>query len=754
MLLIDAFFGGASRRVATLALVAALIAFGCSSDDSGDGTNGKDGDGGTPVGDVSGALESGEPQELDCERDGYPCSWAEADDGAAERTDQLLAMSSLLLTQGATAGELAARLEAAPDVAQVLHDPISVWFRVEGAAPVFVHVDPPGLGDIEGAVPPIEGPARGSAPAPSQAFPLFTGCGAPGEDRADGQRGPVGKTGEPKKALILGPWRWQMEWDTDTLVSKLKLNNSDYEKPGGGVETVMTTQDQPSAFDGSVVTLESFCNWAQYDTVMLKTHGRSVCDGETRCYTSLSVGRFAETEAVLRAYAGGATGVTFSTSRYGNLDSSLTSEQADACIAALEIVQDTPTANACLESLPSAGHMEVTTDFFRANYGGGLKDRMIFFSACQGMKQGDLARALRGTGESSGVILGFDKIIQTVISNRVLDKFAEWVATGRAIDQDALDELNRLVDNYQGGADVTGAIEGTITIEEIADVVPDGSEVTRGADIVSLHEEPGGEEFRDGMRLELEGFAGDGVPDEVKLGVRLTGVGEEGPDAYPIQIFLGDERALFDEDELQWVESETEGVYDSELKVLLIADLENGVPISLEIRTVLPDAEGAISRWKYEDLQVGAPMGATIRVGDETWEFELVGFFGSGCSFSEDGSRLQVAGKVDDAYSVSFSADLFPGGEDVRGLFSVHGITVDDDVNGREFMADELEFPMSKPLESIPPGGSQIDSLTIEDDRAWGTATFIDVQALRDAWLNNGPMPGSVSGEFDIRCGG
>jgi hypothetical protein len=257
------------------------------------------------------------------------------------------------------------------------------------------------------------------------------------------------------------------------------------------------------------------------------------------------------------------------------------------------------------------------------------------------------------------------------------------------------------------------------------------------------------------MRLDLEGVAGDGVPDKVKLAVRLTGVGDEGPDEYPIRIFLGDERALFDEDELQWVESDIEGVYDSELEVLLIADLEPDVPISLEIQTTLPDTEGAISRWRYDDLAVGGGgAGATITIGGTTWEFELVGAFGSGCSISENGSRIQVGGKVDDAYSVSFSADIYPDGEDVEGLFSVHGITVDDDVNGQEWMADDLEFPLSIALAEIPDGWSQIDSVTLDDRGARGTATFIDVHAVQEAWLNNGAMPGPVAGEFDIRCGG
>ena len=115
----------------------------------------------------AGPTTTVDEQQLDCERDGYPCSWAEADPAAAVRTDQLLAFSSLLLADGATADELAGRLKAAPGVAEVIADAITVSFRVDGAMPVFVYVDPTDGGLIEGAVPPIDDgdPALGSTPS-------------------------------------------------------------------------------------------------------------------------------------------------------------------------------------------------------------------------------------------------------------------------------------------------------------------------------------------------------------------------------------------------------------------------------------------------------------------------------------------------------------------------------------------------------------------------------------------------------------
>lgn len=682
-------------------------------------------------------------QQMDCELGGYPCSWAEVDQAATLRTDELLALSSLLLTQRATAEEIAGRLRTAAGVAEVAFDKITVWFRVDGAPPVFVYVDPTDGGLIEGAVPPVGAGAAGSrVPLPDLHQPehRFTGCPTVVDDRSDGRKGPVGKTGTPKKALILGPWKWQMDWDVQTLVDTLLLPNSDYALSGGGVTTVMTTSDRPSAFldvAGEAVRLEDFCGWEHYDTIILKTHGRTVC-AEARCLTGLSVGRFAETKEALLAYAGGATGVTFSTSSYGNLLADLTPDEVPECIALLE--DGHPDASLqCLEFLPFAGHLEVTSDFFRANYAGGLKDRLIFLSACQGMKEGNLARALRGSGESTGAILGFDRIIQTSVANRVLERFVEWVETGRAIDQDALEELNQLADDHGASADVAGQILGEFTAEEMADVVPDGSETTRGADIVSLHEQPGGPELVDGGTVRAQGRPGDGADEVLLLGARLTGVGEEGPEAYDIRILLDDERLLLRD--FEWIGTDLEGAYEAEVEAAVGRDLAPDEPIDLEIRTELPNAGGAISMWRYEDLEVGPSASAVITIGGQTWAFELLEPFG--CVVGQNG--ILAAGAVDgDPEGVTFSASLVADGGEM---------TVDDDPSDQRWSAIADRDNLTD-LHLLPLGHSQIDTITIQDGRAWGTATFIDTNMVYQWVRANGPAPTPVPGSFDIRCGG
>ena len=292
-------------------------------------------------------------------------------------------------------------------------------------------------------------------------------------------------------------------------------------------------------------------------------------------------------------------------------------------------------------------------------------------------------------------------------------------------------------------ADVAGQIEGDFTSEEMADVVPDGSEVTRGADIVSLHTERGGPELVDEGRVHVDGRPGDGDPDKLLLGARLTGVGEEGPDAYEIEIWLDDRRLSLEN--VTWTATDQDGEFDAQVVASVGQDLVADEPVDLEIRTVLPDAGGAVSRWAYTDLEVGGEGTAVITVGGQTWEFVLAEGW-MGCSVSDDGSALTAYGSVDDAYEVTFTAGLHPYGVGTTQRLSgpaPAAIQVMDDANHEVWMADPTNpVGMEAAIEAIPGGASQVDSLTIEGSHAWGTATFIERQAVRQGLEHPRAAPG------------
>jgi len=119
---------------------------------------------------------------------------------------------------------------------------------------------------------------------------------------------------------------------------------------------------------------------------------------------------------------------------------------------------------------------------------------------------------------------------------------------------------------------------------------------------------------------------------------------------------------------------------------------------------------------------------------------------------------IAASGYTDDTAEVSFSAVLHPFGVGTTERLqadNVASLRVADDRTHQIWMADATNpVGYSTALEAIPGGASQVDTLTIEDGHAWGTATFIEREAVFDAWSTHGPLPAPVPGSFDIRCPG
>lgn len=151
---------------------------------------------------------------------------------------------------------------------------------------------------------------------------------------------------------------------------------------------------------------------------------------------------------------------------------------------------------------------------------------------------------------------------------------------------------------------------------------------------------------------------------------------------------------------------------------------------------------------------VDAPPGtAVVAIGSTTYEFDLSSL-GAGCTTYGDLERLTVAGWVNgDFNEAMLSADIYPSGHDQEGLFSVNYVNVEDPATGSSWMADVLEYPLEVSLGAIPAGASQIDSVTVADGYAVGIATFIETNAVRDAYTAGEDLPASVAGTFEINCG-
>gem|GEM_PF-2150422 len=129
---------------------AALLAVGCAgatddlrqllgldgADDAAEGVDGADAAG---TGDGEGAAAAeGFDEELECEREGFPCTWGEVDpshlDATAEVADELTALTEDGWDPEAVADHLGARDE----VVDAVVGTTSVRFRLEGARPMWV----------------------------------------------------------------------------------------------------------------------------------------------------------------------------------------------------------------------------------------------------------------------------------------------------------------------------------------------------------------------------------------------------------------------------------------------------------------------------------------------------------------------------------------------------------------------------------------------------------------------------------------
>ena len=281
--------------------------------------------------------------------------------------------------------------------------------------------------------------------------------------------------------------------------------------------------------------------------------------------------------------------------------------------------------------------------------------------------------------------------------------------------------------------------------------------------------------LQDGAELRVTGQPGDGVEDRLELAIEVTGVIDPQDPTGPVSFVQASDaasrynfRVLIDDEEVGRdnlgrkanPDAVLTQLNDTTWRYVFTADLPfdvdpEGTDATLKVVVDLP-GEDATSEYEVDVRLVGAEAGATITIGSRTWEFELFGIFGAPCErrVPDLGNYLLTTGYVDgDTSSTSFTAHLEPEGRDVENLFSVHFVTVTDPASGLSWMADDLEFPMTMAMAAIPDGASQIDEVTITDDGAFGTATFIELGAVHDAWDTGGPLPAPEPGTFEIRCG-
>ena len=236
------------------------------------------------------------------------------------------------------------------------------------------------------------------------------------------------------------------------------------------------------------VTLEDFKNWDQFDLIHVSTHGIQIC-GEASCEAMLMTGQFLDVEDYWSA-------VEFSSPEPGITWGKLAVPGCDLLMKeAQDASKDQATREKAAEAWGNKGCGTFTNrywqllepDFFTYAYQGekSLDDKMIFFSACESMKDLSLAKAVSGENTT---VYGWTEAVDVGSGTNVAIKFYELyvkeglraeVAFGKVKDMAADEENNPVLRRYQPkGIEIVALLPPEFEQE--------GEENTRGREIITL----------------------------------------------------------------------------------------------------------------------------------------------------------------------------------------------------------------------------------------------------------------------------
>ncbi len=555
-----------------------------------------------------------------CETEGYPCTWAEVASEIVERTDDLAREGLGRMADGAAVPEVAGWLASQGDVEAVMTDGRMVRFRLAGGRPVWVTEALPESFDTRGFA--------------SPAFAQPPGSGAGGPDDPIGKN-PPGRI-PWKKALILAPFQWHFgDREVDDLLLHLGLAGEADQDPfavrdyrcGGDSQCVEIkandlVQLDPnvmcSAIPGSCpmaygVDRSDFKGWQNYDLIHVGTHGFYLCG------TS-------DPEEVVQW-------LTATTSAVGGRDLAGTSAKlvGGGCVVGLATGRVFPEGSVAVGSVTDPGveyiyagigrycdHAPpgsvrwvqqfcdkpdfllelVTDDFFVAEYGGALKDKMIFLNACSALADGGIALGL-SSGDS--VVLGWSDPVPVGTALRVSETFYEAYLRNNLPAVDAwLEAAQSVGANIPVSLEIDQAWRTSLPADlepavlESTELESSGTRQRRGREMVSVRWKDSDVEIEDGSTLETR--SADDETCEVELGLVLEGVPEEqDPASMPLTLEANGNRV-----DRQFRATEEAGPYRFRFDGTVPIPKSEARSFDLEISAQLP--RGGVSRWRYEDL--------------------------------------------------------------------------------------------------------------------------------------------------------
>lgn len=340
--------------------------------------------------------------ELDCEREGYPCTLGEVPATVLARGDELGADAYERISRGEPVADVAASLRAESDVVAVKDDEQALWFRLEGGRPHWVISD--------SAFPEVP------AIAPSTLPPRVTKAAVTRtQELVQSPKDVVGPFPEEKRALVLSPYLYEFGvFDDGPEVAALLREATGYE------DNVVFKAN--NALGERTIRGGDFKNWDAFDVVHVSTHGLQLCKSNGQDCDLLLFqgdGLTAEVDVVLET-------------------------QGYVVVTSLELVE-----------------WAASDDFFRAMYPSGLSETIVSFSACETTKGPEFGQILSNPssvffGWSETVLSFFAYFATTTLFERLIDagRTTEKVFT-ELVDNDlTVDPTGATLQRFQGGDDL------------------------------------------------------------------------------------------------------------------------------------------------------------------------------------------------------------------------------------------------------------------------------------------------------------
>lgn len=486
---------------------------------------------------------------LDCERLNYPCSLAETEPAALSRSGEVMDLAEQVYLEEGSMLAAGQRLAEANDVVELAYDERGLWFRVEGAPPMW-------LWDYDEA----------AGVEPTQASTSHRG--SPLARPAAQDSGPVGDQDpgqEPKKrALFLLPWAYHMGDDSTALASILSEHRN-YQCSGCLVRQV-TQQDprqsEPDQDGYYGPGLGRFMNWGEFDLLYIFSHGRQWCglpDEE-------SGGYFLEGQPrPIDECAGMLTTGRFRDSIFDNASTLDTPGVAWG---------HKPGDDWWIEAL--------SPDFFRDHYQGGLDDALLFFNTCQLLNNDSFSSTLLG---QDSAVVGWT---QSVKIERGIASASEFFT---ALVEDGLRVEKALAKVKESdGYNIEETYAG-------AELDLDGNPNARAVEIITWLHPIFEQELDQVGSLPVEGVPMDGQPDQLLARFRVDGIDEDqDPGSFEIQLKVGDQelsQTLTPQDKV--------GDYSYEVRDLIDLDFDVNGQDELPLEAWIDLPTGGQTRHYLED---------------------------------------------------------------------------------------------------------------------------------------------------------